>query len=166
MKVNIVNALASQAGAAHVVMDFTEGRLAPRNDPRNPWTTRHLLPFFIELDNRVLDRFSAEERKSIGVHLCPGVDVDSVHSADVPYEELLKHLFKLGGDADRRELIGCALQRRRGLSRRRTLGLGPDMDGRARPKPYRTGVRYRVRQVEHKTELRGRCRRFDERLDC
>ena len=37
------------AGAAHVVMDFTEGRLAPRNDPRNPWTTRNLLPFFVEL---------------------------------------------------------------------------------------------------------------------
>ena len=83
------------AGAAHVVMDFTEGRLAPRNDPRNPWTTRNLLPFFIELDNRVFDRFSAEERKNIGVHVCPGGDVDSVHSADVPYEELLKHLFKL-----------------------------------------------------------------------
>ena len=83
------------AGAAHVVMDFTEGRLAPRNDPRNPWTTRQLLPFFIDLDNRVLDRFSAEERKKIGVHVCPGGDVDSVHSADVPYEELLKHLFKL-----------------------------------------------------------------------
>jgi methionine synthase II (cobalamin-independent) len=83
------------AGAAHVVMDFTEGRLAPRNDPRNPWTTRKLLPFFIELDNRVLDRFSAQERKNIGVHVCPGGDVDSVHSADVPYWELLKHLFKL-----------------------------------------------------------------------
>jgi methionine synthase II (cobalamin-independent) len=83
------------AGAAHVVMDFTEGRLAPRDDPRNPWTTRHLLPFFIDLDNRVLDRFTAEERKNIGVHVCPGGDVDSVHSADVPYEELLKHLFKL-----------------------------------------------------------------------
>src|SRR5262245_59190570 len=83
------------AGAAHVVMDFTEGRLAPRNDPRNPWTTRNLLPFFIELDNRVLDRFSADERKNIGVHVCPGGDVDSVHSADVPYEELLKQLFKL-----------------------------------------------------------------------
>ncbi|HVG50205.1 MAG TPA: hypothetical protein VM867_01070 [Xanthobacteraceae bacterium] len=83
------------AGAARVVMDFTEGRLAPRNDPRNPWTTRNLLPFFIELDNRVFDRFSPEERKSIGVHVCPGGDVDSVHSADVPYEELLKHLFKL-----------------------------------------------------------------------
>jgi methionine synthase II (cobalamin-independent) len=83
------------AGAAHVVMDFTEGRLAPRNDPRNPWTTRNLLPFFIELDNGVLDRFSAVERKNIGVHVCPGGDVDSVHSADVPYEELLKQLFKL-----------------------------------------------------------------------
>ena len=83
------------AGAAHVVMDFTEGRLAPRNDPRNPWTTRNLLPHFIELDNRVFDLFSAEERKNIGVHVCPGGDVDSVHSADVPYEELLKHLFKL-----------------------------------------------------------------------
>ena len=83
------------AGAAHVVMDFTEGRLAPRNDPRNPWTTRHLLPFFIDLDNGVLDRFSAEERRNIGVHVCPGGDVDLVHSADVPYEELLKQLFKL-----------------------------------------------------------------------
>lgn len=73
----------------------TEGRLAPRNDPRNPWTTRNLLPFFIELDNRVLDQFSPEKRKSIGVHVCPGGDVDSVHSADVPYEELLRYLFKM-----------------------------------------------------------------------
>ncbi len=47
------------------------------------------------MDNRVFDRFSTEERKNIGVHVCPGGDVDSVHSADVPYEELLKHLFKL-----------------------------------------------------------------------
>jgi methionine synthase II (cobalamin-independent) len=83
------------AGASRVVMDFTEGRLAPRNDQRNPWTTRNLLPHFIELDNRVFARFTAEERKAIGVHVCPGGDVDSVHSADVPYEELLKHLFKL-----------------------------------------------------------------------
>lgn len=83
------------AGAARVVMDFTEGRLASRNDPRNPWTTRNLLPYFIELDNRVFDRFSADERRNIGVHVCPGGDVDSVHSADVPYEELLKQLFNL-----------------------------------------------------------------------
>lgn len=83
------------AGATHVVMDFTEGRLASRNDPRNPWTTRNLLPHFIGLDNRVFDRFSVDERKNIGVHVCPGGDVDSVHSADVPYEDLLKQLFNL-----------------------------------------------------------------------
>ena len=94
------------AGATHVVMDFTEGRLAPRNDPRNPWTTRDLLPFFIELDNRVLDRFSAKERKNIGIHVCPGGDVNSVHSADVPYEELLKHLFKLNAGYFQMEMAG------------------------------------------------------------
>jgi methionine synthase II (cobalamin-independent) len=94
------------AGATHVVMDFTEGRLAPRNDPRNPWTTRDLLPFFIELDNRVLDRFSANERKNIAVHVCPGGDVDSVHSADAPYEELLKHLFKLNAGYFQMEMAG------------------------------------------------------------
>ena len=75
-------------------MDFTEGRLAPRNDPRNPWTTRNLLPYFIELDNRVFDRFSAEERENRRSRLS-WRRRDSVHSADVPYEELLKHLFKL-----------------------------------------------------------------------
>jgi len=83
------------AGAAHVVMDFTEGRLASRNDPRNPWTTRNLLPFFIELDNRVFDRFSADERRNIGVHVCLGGDVDSVHSADVqsPRSESAKEVY-------------------------------------------------------------------------
>jgi methionine synthase II (cobalamin-independent) len=81
------------AGAARVSIDFTEGRLATRNDPRNPWTGRNLLPHFIELNNRVLDRFSPEERTKIGVHTCPGGDRDSVHSADVPYSDLLPSLF-------------------------------------------------------------------------
>jgi methionine synthase II (cobalamin-independent) len=99
------------AGAAHVVMDFTEGRLASRNDPRNPWTTRNLLPYFIELDNRVFDRFSADERKNIGVHVCPGGDVDSVHSADVPYEELLKHLFKLNAGYFQMQMASDAIER-------------------------------------------------------
>ena len=44
-------------------MDFTEGRLAPRNDLLNPWTTRNLLPHFIELDNRVFDNFSQKSAK-------------------------------------------------------------------------------------------------------
>ncbi len=83
------------AGAARVSIDFTEGRLATRNDPRNPWTGRNMLPHFIELDNRVLARFTAEERQSIGVHTCPGGDRDSVHSADVDYNDLLPSMFGL-----------------------------------------------------------------------
>jgi len=83
------------AGAARVSVDFTEGRLATRNDPRNPWTGARLLPHFVELNNRVMARFSAEERRNIGVHTCPGGDRDSVHSADVPYSDLLPEMFKI-----------------------------------------------------------------------
>jgi methionine synthase II (cobalamin-independent) len=83
------------AGAARVSVDFTEGRLATRDDPRNPWTGRHLLPHFIELNNRVLARFSPEERRNIGIHTCPGGDRDSVHSADVDYNDLLPSMFQL-----------------------------------------------------------------------
>ncbi|MBA3434236.1 MAG: hypothetical protein H0U08_09110, partial [Actinobacteria bacterium] len=86
---------AFDAGAERVSIDFTEGRLATRADPRNPWTGAGKLPYFIELNNRVIDRFSAEERAKIGVHTCPGGDRDSVHSADVPYSDLLPELFKL-----------------------------------------------------------------------
>jgi methionine synthase II (cobalamin-independent) len=84
---------AFDAGAARVSMDFTEGRLATRNDPRNPWTGRGLLPHFIELNNRVFARFSAAERSRIGVHTCPGGDRDAVHSADVDYNDLLPSMF-------------------------------------------------------------------------
>jgi methionine synthase II (cobalamin-independent) len=83
------------AGAERVSIDFTEGRLATRNDPRNPWTGAGMLPHFIELNNRVLDRFTPEERVNIGVHTCPGGDRDSVHSADVPYSDLLPSLFQM-----------------------------------------------------------------------
>ncbi|HEY1917812.1 MAG TPA: 5-methyltetrahydropteroyltriglutamate--homocysteine methyltransferase [Streptosporangiaceae bacterium] len=86
---------AFEAGAARVSVDFTEGRLATRNDPRNPWTGRNMLPHFIELDNRVFARFTADERTRIGVHTCPGGDRDSVHSADVDYNDLLPGMFQL-----------------------------------------------------------------------
>ena len=66
-------------------------------------------------NNKVLERFSSEERKNIGVHTCPvsamdpsskfwlwgnidgvqGGDNDSVHSADVPYAKLLPSLFQI-----------------------------------------------------------------------
>src|SRR6195952_5521056 len=83
------------AGAVRVSIDFTEGRLANKNDARNPWTGKNMLQEFIDLNNEVIDRFSAEERANIGIHTCPGGDCDSVHSMDVPYEKLLSKMFQL-----------------------------------------------------------------------
>jgi 5-methyltetrahydropteroyltriglutamate--homocysteine methyltransferase len=77
-------------GADSVQIDFTEARLSVKLDP-----TRQLLKSFVDLNNRVLDRFSAAERARIGVHTCPGGDQDSTHSADVDYGELLPTLFEL-----------------------------------------------------------------------
>jgi methionine synthase II (cobalamin-independent) len=77
------------AGAT-VQIDFTEGRLAVKLDP-----SKNLLNSFVDLNNRVLAAFSAEERRRIGVHTCPGGDQDSTHSADVDYAELLPALFRL-----------------------------------------------------------------------
>ncbi|MDP9344358.1 MAG: 5-methyltetrahydropteroyltriglutamate--homocysteine methyltransferase, partial [Actinomycetota bacterium] len=93
------------AGAQRVSIDFTEGRLANKNDSRNPWTGKDMLQEFIDLNNRVLDRFSAAERKNIGIHTCPGGDNDSVHSKEVPYEKLLNHMFELNAGYF---LIQCA----------------------------------------------------------
>jgi methionine synthase II (cobalamin-independent) len=84
-----------QAGAERVSIDFTEGRLACKNDPNNPWTGMKMLDQFIELNNRVIDRFTPEERVNIGIHTCPGGDMDSTHSLDVDYAELLPSLFKM-----------------------------------------------------------------------
>src|SRR6266699_2974522 len=77
-------------GAYKVQVDFTEGRLAVKIDPSG-----HLLNSFIDLNNLVLSRFTPEERGRIGVHTCPGNDLDSTHSADVDYAELLPSLFEL-----------------------------------------------------------------------
>ena len=93
------------AGAVRVSIDFTEGRLANKNDSRNPWTNKDMLQEFIDLNNRVIDRFSAEERVNIGIHTCPGGDCDSVHSKEVPYEKLLSKMFQLNAGYF---LIQCA----------------------------------------------------------
>jgi 5-methyltetrahydropteroyltriglutamate--homocysteine methyltransferase len=77
-------------GAHKVQIDFTEGRLAKKIDPSG-----QLLGSFIDLNNLALSRFSADERQRIGVHTCPGADLDSTHSADVDYAELLPSLFQL-----------------------------------------------------------------------
>lgn len=79
-----------EAGAHAVQIDFTEGRLAVKLDP-----SKTLLRRFVALNNRVLDRFSDEERRRIGIHTCPGADKNSTHSADVDYAELLPSLFEM-----------------------------------------------------------------------
>jgi 5-methyltetrahydropteroyltriglutamate--homocysteine methyltransferase len=98
-----------EANAVCVQIDFTEGRLALKLDPSGG-----LLNTFIELNNRVLDKFSDAERKKIGVHTCPGGDHDSTHSADVDYMNLLPALFnlkvgrfyvQLASEADRRRVL-------------------------------------------------------------
>jgi 5-methyltetrahydropteroyltriglutamate--homocysteine methyltransferase len=78
------------SGAYNVQIDFTEARLSLKLDPSGG-----LLKSFIDLNNRVLSRFTAEERKKIGVHSCPGGDHDSTHSADISYTNLLPLLFEL-----------------------------------------------------------------------
>jgi 5-methyltetrahydropteroyltriglutamate--homocysteine methyltransferase len=99
-------------GAYCVQIDFTEGRLALKLDPSG-----NLLKSFVDLNNRVLDRFSAAEQKKIGVHTCPGGDHDSTHSADVDYEGLLSFLFRLkagrfyiqlASETDRRRVLKTA----------------------------------------------------------
>ena len=79
-----------QRGAHCVQIDFTEGRLSIKLDPSG-----QLLRDFVALNNRVLDRFSEDERTRIGVHTCPGGDQDSTHSADVDYAELLPEVFRM-----------------------------------------------------------------------
>jgi 5-methyltetrahydropteroyltriglutamate--homocysteine methyltransferase len=79
-----------EAGAASVQVDFTEGRLALKIDPSG-----RLLDQFLALNNRVFERFSAEEQRNLGVHSCPGGDQDTTHSADVDYTGLLPGLFQL-----------------------------------------------------------------------
>jgi 5-methyltetrahydropteroyltriglutamate--homocysteine methyltransferase len=77
-------------GAHCVQIDFTEGRLAAKLDPSG-----RLLHSFIDINNLALARFTAADRRRIGVHTCPGGDRDSTHSADVDYADLLPALFEL-----------------------------------------------------------------------
>jgi len=85
---DIMSAL--NAGAECVQIDFTEGRLSLKLDPSGT-----LLKSFIDLNNQVVNHFSSAERARIGVHVCPGGDHDSTHSADVDYAGLLPALFAL-----------------------------------------------------------------------
>lgn len=77
-------------GAHKVQIDFTEARLSIKYDPSGA-----MLNSFIDLINGCLANFSEQEIHKIGIHTCPGADVDSTHSADVDYKHLLPSLFKI-----------------------------------------------------------------------
>lgn len=77
-------------GADSVQVDFTEGRLSLKLDPSGG-----LLSQFLEVNDTVFKAFSAEERAKIGIHVCPGADHDSTHSADVEYTSFIPSLFSL-----------------------------------------------------------------------
>lgn len=79
-----------EKGACKVQIDFTEGRFAMKLDP-----TGNLLNSFIDLNNLALSHFSAADRARLGVHTCPGGDLDSTHSADIDYAGLLPSMFEL-----------------------------------------------------------------------
>jgi 5-methyltetrahydropteroyltriglutamate--homocysteine methyltransferase len=79
-----------EQGADSVQIDFTEGRLSLKLDPSGG-----LLRQFLDLNNTVLERFTAEDQQRIGVHSCPGGDQDSTHSADVDYAGLVPGLLGL-----------------------------------------------------------------------
>ena len=81
---------ALDAGADSVQIDFTEARLSLKLDPSGG-----LLRSFIDLNNQVLARFTPSQQARIGVHVCPGGDKDSTHSADIDYAGLLPDLFQL-----------------------------------------------------------------------
>jgi 5-methyltetrahydropteroyltriglutamate--homocysteine methyltransferase len=79
-----------EQGAYKVQIDFTEGRLSLKLDPSG-----NVLKQFIGLNNQVFDRFRNEEQQKLGVHVCPGGDHDSTHSADIDYAGFLPELFNL-----------------------------------------------------------------------
>jgi 5-methyltetrahydropteroyltriglutamate--homocysteine methyltransferase len=105
---------ALDAGAASVQIDFTEARLSLKLDPSGG-----LLRRFVALNNQVIDRFTPDDRQHIGVHVCPGGDHDSTHSADVDYAGLLPDLFQMrvgrfylqmASEPDRKRVLGIVSQ--------------------------------------------------------
>ncbi len=121
------------ARGAIVQIDFTEARLSLKLDPSGG-----LLSAFVDLNNRVLDQLTDDERRRVGVHTCPGGDQDSTHSADVPYGQLLPTLFRmnvgnvyvqLASEADRPSVLRILAEQATG-DRRIFVGVTDPIDPR------------------------------------
>ncbi|MCB0792281.1 MAG: cobalamin-independent methionine synthase II family protein [Flavobacteriales bacterium] len=121
------------AGAHKVQIDFTEGRLSLKLDPSGG-----VLQQFIDLINQVCDRFAPEEQQKLGVHVCPGGDHDSTHSADIDYSGLLAKLFQLhvgnfylqlASEQDRRKVL-ATIQQHIAPDQKVFVGVTDVIDGR------------------------------------
>ena len=138
-------------GAAKVQIDFTEARLAMKIDPSGD-----LLGTFIDLNNLTLSRFSAAERKKIGVHTCPGGDRDSTHSAEIDYADFLPVLFQLevgffcialAGEKDRERVLNI-IQQNMQPNQRIFVGVVSPIDPRIdRPEEVRDRVLEAARYI-------------------
>ncbi|EFA83101.1 hypothetical protein PPL_03891 [Heterostelium album PN500] len=97
-------------GASSVQIDCTELRLALKLDPSGS-----VLREFVDLINKVLEKFTPAQRALIGIHTCPGADQDATHSLDVDYAELIPTLFKINAGRFYMELA-AEIDRERVLS--------------------------------------------------
>ncbi len=137
---------------ARVQIDFTEARLSIKLDP-----SKQLLDAFVDLNNRVLERLTEQERARVGVHTCPGGDRDSTHSADVDYAELLPALFRmnvgsfyiqLASEPDRERVLRILGDHARG-ARRIFVGVTDPIDPRVEtPEQVRDRVLEAVRYID------------------
>jgi len=78
------------SGAYNVQMNFSEALLAFQLDPG-----KEFLKSLINIDNRVLKRFSTEEQKRIGIHICPRGAQGASQNRLIDYVGLLPLLFPL-----------------------------------------------------------------------
>ncbi|CAF0984637.1 unnamed protein product [Adineta ricciae] len=100
------------SGAHSVQLDFSEARFSLKVDP-----TGRLLQEFVQINNRLLNRFESNLRHRLGVHVCAGCDKGCYHSIDVNYLLLLPEIFdlKVGNfflqfsseTSNRHEILSC-----------------------------------------------------------
>ncbi|UJR20389.1 hypothetical protein I4U23_023520 [Adineta vaga] len=80
-----------KAGADKVQLDFAKTELTLKIDSNG-----NLLKESIEINNRMLDRFSSEEQKKLGVHVCSANENEKSQSShDIDYLEVLEEVFQL-----------------------------------------------------------------------
>ena len=94
------------AGAVRVSVDFTEGRLANKNDSRNPWTGQNMLQDFIDLNNQRLRPLLAPRSGATSASTpAPAATTTPCTARTCPYEKLLSKMFQINAGYF---LIQCA----------------------------------------------------------